>query len=168
MIWERSPTPLPTGRVAPVVEPSGPGLIDHLFAWAAMAPLILGAAAAWLTSGDVRSASMSLVIIWGGAILAFLAGVRRGLGLRTPGGLQIAMMLWVFGLAIGSMVALRPMTSLVFLIVGFSSLGLADRVAAARAQTPLVFAALPPVQMAVGALSLGAVAVRLMTVGLSP
>jgi hypothetical protein len=146
-------------------EPARAGLIDHVLAWAAMAPLVLGAAAAWLTRGDMQSVAMSLVIIWGGAILAFLAGVRRGLSFRTPGGAQagqIAMMLWIFALAFGSMIALRPLTSLALLMMGFVSLGFAARAAAARAQTPLFFARLRPGQMTVAALSLGAVAARLL------
>ncbi len=166
MIWERAPTPPSSDRSLDVVESARPSLLDQGLAWGAMAPLIAGASAAWLTRGDFRAAAMSLVIIWGGAILAFLAGVRRGLSFRTPGGpqaAQIIVMLWTFVLAIGSMIALRPLTSLSLLIVGFASLGLIARVSAARVQTPLAFASIRPAQMAVATLCLAAVALRLLT-----
>ncbi len=165
MIWERLPSTQPSGRPVTVVDAAHASVLDQLLAWAAMTPLVLGAVAAWLTAGDIQSAAMSLVIIWGGAVLAFLAGVGRGLSFRTPGGAswsQIAMMLWTFTLAVGSMIALRPLTSLALLIVGFTSIGLSARILAAREQTPPFFASLRPGQMTVAVLSLCAVAARLL------
>jgi len=95
--------------------------LDPLLAWAAVAPLAVGAGAAWLAPGAWRATAMSLTLIWGGAILAYQAGVRRGLGTsRLPA-------LWLFILAVGSMVALEPLTSLALLILGYVSLAVIVR-----------------------------------------
>jgi hypothetical protein len=153
-------------RVLEVREAPEGRALDRVLGWAAMLPLVACALAAWLTAGSFQAAAMSLSIIWGGAVLAFLAGVRRGLSFRTPGGAgwtQIAFMLWIFGLAFASMIALQPLTSLGLLILGYASLALAARGAALREEVPTFFAGLRPAQMSAAALSLCAVAARLMS-----
>lgn len=101
------------------------GRLDRLLGWGAVAPLAAGALCAWLASGNWRAAAMSVTIIWGGAVLAFQAGVGRGLALgrgAAPSARRLALMLWLFGLAAGSMITLQPLTSLGLLIAGYLSL----------------------------------------------
>jgi hypothetical protein len=162
---ERTPSVAQTGRASEVRETPEGHLLDRVLGWGALAPLICCALGAWLTAGSVRSVVMSLAIIWGGAVLAFLAGVRRGLGVRTPAGArsgQIAFMLWTFALAFGSMIALQPLTSLGLLILGYAGMALAARSAALREEIPVFLVGARPGQMSVAMLSLCAVAARLM------
>jgi hypothetical protein len=167
VFWERLPATVPAHPRLPAAETARLGLFDRLLGWGAMAPLALGATAAWLTAGDVRSVAMSLEIIWAGAVLAFLAGVGRGASLGMSGvarRTRIAIMLWTFGLAIGSMLALRPLTSLTLLIAGFVSLGLEAWFSSARGEPSRATDFVGIGQVVVGAVSLCAVAARLMTV----
>jgi hypothetical protein len=101
-----------------------------------------------------------LTAIWGDAVLAFLAGIRRGLSSRTPGGVdfaQMATMLWLFPLALAALVSPRPILSLGLLIVGYASIAVLDPAAAARREAPLFFRRLRPGQMLVPVIGLGAV-----------
>jgi hypothetical protein len=128
---------------------TAPAWLDPLLAWGAVTPLAVGAGAAWLAPGAWRATAMSLTLVWGGAILAYQAGVRRGLAgdtSRLPA-------LWLFILAVGSMVALEPLTSLALLILGYVSLAVIVR--RARSANPGVGQTL----LALGAL--GLVAARL-------
>ena len=43
-----------------------------------------GGAAAWLLAPPLAARAVDLTVLWGGTILAFLAGVRRGLSFLTP------------------------------------------------------------------------------------
>lgn len=168
MFWERMPLAPSSGRALGVREAAEGHLLDRVLGWGATAPLAACAAAAWLSAGSIRAVVMSLAIIWGGAVLVFLAGVRRGLGVGVPGGLrssQIVFMLWTFALAFGSMIALQPLTSLGLLILGFAGMALWGRAAALREEVPISFAGLRPAQMSLAALSLCAVAARLMWQG---
>jgi hypothetical protein len=72
-----------------------------------MVPLVLGAVAAWALAPNLARSTIMLTRIWGGAILAFLSGVRRGFSFRTSGGAQpaqIATMMGLFVLALASLV----------------------------------------------------------------
>ena len=98
------------------------------------------------------------LVRWGAAILAFLAGVRRGLSFRTPGGerpAQIMTVIYLYLLAIGALLVPLPM-ALALLVMGFVSLGILDPGAARRQEAPLFFARLRPLQMAVPVCSLAA------------
>jgi len=97
--------------------------LDPLLGWSAVAPLALGAGVAWLAPGAWRATAMSLTLVWAGAILAYQAGVRRGLAGET----SRLPALWLFVLAVGSMVALEPLTSLAILIFGYVSLAMIAR-----------------------------------------
>ena len=55
-----------------------------------MLPFVAGAIASWLSAGVLRSAIVTLFVVWAGCILAFLSGVRRGLSFRTDGGPTLA------------------------------------------------------------------------------
>jgi hypothetical protein len=127
-----------------------PAWFDPLLAWSAVAPLALGAGAAWLAPGAWRATAMSLTLVWAGAILAYQAGVRRGLAGET----SRLPALWLFVLAVGSMVALEPLTSLAILILGYVSLAMIVR--RTRSSGPTITQTL----LALGAL--GLVAARLV------
>jgi hypothetical protein len=141
-----------------------------LLGGAAMAPFPVGAALA-VAGGSTGAAAATLTVLWGGAILAFLAGVRRGVSFRTPGGLglaELALMLWLYLLAAGALAVIAlalgtpslPPVAIAagLLAAGFATILVADPVAAARGTMPLHFARLRPVQMAVPTLSLALIA----------
>ena len=159
------PTVPRSGGVLGVQESAERHLLDRVLGWGAIAPLVACAGVAWVTYGSIRAVAMSLAIIWGGAILVFLAGVRRGLGFRAPDGVssrQTVFILWTFALAFGSMIALQPLTSLGLLILGYAGMALSARGAALREEVPVFFAGFRPAQMSVAMLSLCVVAARLM------
>jgi hypothetical protein len=146
-------------------SPQAP-LLGLVFGWIAMLPFAFGAVASWALP-DSRHA-VAATITWGGAILAFLAGVRRGLSFRTPGGedsAQIATMLALFLLALGALSAARPVVSVVLLLIGYAAIAILDPIAAAHRQAPLFFAHLRPAQMLVPIGGLAAILCRLLLRG---
>jgi hypothetical protein len=139
--------------------------LGKIFGWAAMLPFADGAIAVWLLPD--AAPAVALTILWGGAVLLFLAGVRRGLSFRTPGGedaAQIATMLGWFLLALAALVSPLPAALLVLLIAGYVSAAVLDPLAARRREAPLFFARLRPVQMLVPIASLGAVLLHLLLI----
>ena len=136
-----------------------------------MLPFAAGAAAAWLTTGELRRVAMLLTVLWAGAILAFLSGVRRGLSFRTGGGptvAQVATMLVLFVLALGALAAADfdlMIVAVVLLLVGFAALLVLDPIAARRGEAPLFFARLRPPQIAIAVVSLAALLARLALAG---
>jgi hypothetical protein len=93
-----------------------------------------------------------------GAILCFLAGVRRGTSFYTPGGAQpaeIGMFLGLFGAGFVGLTA-PDRLALAAEALGFASLAAADPVAARRGRAPRFFAHLRPPQMLLAALGLAA------------
>lgn len=138
-------------------------LLSVIFGWGPMIPFAIGAIAVWALQNDALA--VRLTIIWGGAILAFLSGVRRGLSFRTPGGpavQQIVTMLWLFLLALGALASPWPLISVILLLAGYGSIAILDPKAAERAEAPLFFARLRPTQMLVPILSLCAIGIRLL------
>ena len=127
-----------------------------------MLPFVAGAAAVWLSTGPIRLEIITTTVLWAGSILAFLAGVRRGLSFRTQGGptvAQIATMFVLFVLALGALATLVHgwlLSSLILLLVGFATLLALDPVAAARGEAPEFFARLRPPQIAIAVASLAA------------
>ncbi len=129
-----------------------------------MVPLIMGAVAAWALAPNLGRSAIMLTLIWGGAILAFLSGVRRGLSFRTPGGAQpaqIVTMMGLFMLALASLVVGNLVARTVLLIIGFAAVAVLDPIAALDAETPPFFARLRPMQMAIAVISLIGVLIRL-------
>ena len=126
--------------------------LSVLLAGAGVAPFALLTAGLWLSPPEYGPAWLGWLVDWGGAILAFLAGVRRGLAFRTPGGerpLQIATVVWLYVLAALALVWPHNVWRIGFLLAGYASLAIADPLAARRQEAPLFFTRLRPVQMLV-------------------
>ncbi len=142
--------------------------LSVLLGYGPMLPLVLGAAGAWLLAGPLRSADIQLTLLFAATILAFLAGVRRGLSFRTAGGptaAQIGTMLALFILALASLACLlraRLLSAAVLLAVGFTVTAALDPIAARTGEAPLFFARLRPTQMPIAAASLVAIAAALL------
>ncbi len=131
---------------------------------AAMVPFVLLAAALWLAPGGWQPVAFRLLVYWGTSVLGFLAGVRRGLSFRTPGGdrpAPIVTMLWLFCLAFAALAVPWKPAAVALLLTGYASLAVMDPAAARRQEAPLFFARLRPLQMLVPILCLGAAFLRL-------
>ncbi len=131
---------------------------DALLGYGALAPLVCGDL--WVIAGLPWSPVVGyLTVIWGGAILCFLGGVRRGLSFDTPGGAawgEVAAMLWLFalGAAALALAAGWPVPAIGLLIVGYASLGVADWRAARVREAPIFFGRLRPAQAVIAVASL--------------
>jgi hypothetical protein len=126
-------------------------------AYAAMAPIAAGAVAFFVLHGDAAALSLRLTLDWAGAIVCFLAGVRRGLSFRQPGGpllSELATMLWLFALGFASLAVPWAPIALALQILGFATLAISDPIAARRAEAPRYFARLRPPQMTIPLVSL--------------
>ena len=133
-----------------------------------MLPFVAGAVAAWTTVAALRNEAILLTLLWAASILAFLAGVRRGLSFRTEGGpapAQIATMFCVFVLALGAVIAAAhdvSGTAATLLLIGFSALWVLDPIAARAGQAPLFFRRLRPPQLAIAVASLAALLANML------
>lgn len=139
------------GRSFLVTEPAHASPLSLLLGFSAMLPIAAGALLAWLPF-PFGSLAETGAVLWAGAVLCFLAGVRRGVSFRTPGGprvTQIATMLWLFLLGVGALATLPLGVARVLLLVDYVSLAVLDPRAARRDEAPLFFAQLRPVQMAI-------------------
>ncbi len=139
------------GRSFAVREPAHTPPLSLLLAFSAMLPIAAGALLAWLPF-PFGPLAESGAVLWAGAILCFLAGLRRGVSFRTPGGpkvAQIATMLWLFVLGVGALATLTLGVARVLLLLGYVSLAVLDPLAARRGEAPLFFERLRPVQMAI-------------------
>ncbi|TFF25025.1 DUF3429 family protein [Jiella endophytica] len=142
-------------RTITAAEPAEPPPVGALLAFAAMLPIAAGAIYLWLGGEAQAFLSVNLTLLWGAAILAFLAGVRRGVSFRQPGGptlSQLVAMLWLFGLGFAAIVETvwaYTLTATALEIVGFLSLAVLDPIAARNGEAPLFFASLRPIQMAI-------------------
>ncbi len=142
-------------RTLTVEEPAETPPMGIFFATIAMLPLVIGVLAIWFAPDAQSFLAFNLTLFWGAAILMFLAGVRRGVSFRTPGGphvTQVAMMLWLYVVGFASLVATiwaYPMTAAALQLAGYVSLAVLDPLAARNGDAPLFFARLRPVQMAI-------------------
>ena len=129
--------------------------LSLFLAYVAMLPVAAGAAGAVAA----RSAMAArLTTTWAGAVLCFLAGVRRGLAFRQPGGStvgQVASMFSFFVLGAGSLLSPWRVPALVLLLLGYGSEIMLDPAAARRGEAPRYFARLRPVQLLIPLGSLG-------------
>ena len=124
--------------------------LGALLGYGAMLPLAAGSIGVWLLPAPWTALLLRCTLIWGGAILAFLAGVRRGLSFRTEGGptaAQLLGMLWLFALALAALLAPWPTLSCALLLVGYASVAILDLPAAHDGEAPSFFARLRPPQM---------------------
>lgn len=116
----------------------------------------------WLVPQVPRKLLTNLSIVYGSALLCFLAGVRRGLSFRTAGGptpIQIATMLWLFilgGTALALMLAQARAYSLALLLIGFTSVMMLDTTATSRGEVPPFFGRLRLGQMPIALAAYGA------------
>ena len=134
-------------------------VLGLLMGGAAMVPFVLLVGALWASPAAWSAAWLGWLVDWGGPILAFLAGVRRGLSFRTPGGeraAQIVTTVWLYVLA--ALALMWPVAAwrVGFLLAGYASLAVMDPLAARRQEAPLFFARLRPLQMLVPLICLGA------------
>ena len=136
-----------------------------LLAYAAMVPIVGGAVACLVVTGATAGVAVHLTIIWSGAVLCFLSGVRRGLSFRQEGGpllSQLATMLWLFVLGAGSLLSPFALASLVMQLLGYSTMAIYDPRAAQDGEAPRYFQRLRPVQMLIPIVSLIVVIVRVL------
>lgn len=151
----------PTREIDVIEHPEVP-VLSIVLGYGPMLPFVFGAIATWSLTGVWRGEAILLTVVWAAAILAFLAGVRRGLSFRTEGGpaaMQIATMFVLFVLALASLVAVVhavAVYAVVFVLVGYVAIMILDPIAARKGQAPLFFARLRPAQIAIAVLSLGA------------
>lgn len=131
--------------------------LSLVLGYGATVPVVLGAVGLWFADGQVAGAVVDGVILWSAIILAFLAGVRRGLSFRTPGGptlMQMAVMGGLFAVALAAFVLPWDRPVLILLILAYASLAVLDPWAASRGEAPLFFTRLRPIQMPIFALAL--------------
>ncbi len=135
--------------------------LDLILGVSALVPLFGAAVDVWLTASDVSFIS-SLAMLWSGALLAFFAGVRRGLTFSEAGGarpFELISMLWLFVMGAATVILESAATA----VVGFMSVGVLDVVAARAEEAPPYFRLFRPVQMAFASLCLCAIVVRELT-----
>ncbi len=120
-----------------------------ILGWGAMLPFALCSAGAWLLDTQIADAARAAAHLWGGALLLFFSGVRRGLSFRTKGGPTMSQMLTFAGLfCIGLTVLLVPVSwGLGLITLTFAALAVADVHAAQHGEAPLYFTRLRPWQM---------------------
>lgn len=134
-----------------------PPPLSLFLAYAAVVPIPIAALLSLMTDFTVSLWLARLTVVWSGAVLCFLAGVRRGLSFRQEGGAtfgQLAAMLWLF--LLGALALLLPwrVPALVLLLVGYASLALLDPMASHRGEAPRYFVHLRPLQMLIPVLGL--------------
>ena len=145
-----------TSRVHTVADRRETPGLSLVLGYAAMAPLAAAAVLVWVIPAEA-AAIRGLAILWGALILAFLAGVRRGVSFRTEGGpapLQLLIMGWLFALALAALLAPWPAASLGLLTAGYATLLFADQPAAQAGRLPLFMARLRPPQMTIAVIAL--------------
>lgn len=131
--------------------------VSLVLAYAAMVPIVAGTLACLMLHAPASAIVCHLTVMWAGAVLCFLAGVRRGLSFRQAGGptmAQLATMLWLFVLGAGSLLSPWVIASLALQLLGYATMAVFDPVAARRHEAPRYFQRLRPAQMLVPLVSL--------------
>ena len=126
---------------------------DLLLGTSALVPLVACAALTWLAPSTAQPLVRTLAVIWAASLLAFFAGVRRGLTFSEAGGgrpSELATMLATFGLGVISLVLLSPALA----AVGLGGVGLLDAAAARRREAPGYFVVFRPPQMLAAVIAL--------------
>lgn len=137
-----------------------------LFGFGPMVPFAAAAIGAFVLPPPWPTIATRLAILWGGLILAFVAGVRRGYGFGNPHASTphaIGAMLLYFvpaGLALVSASLDLPTAALGLLMLGFALVIVFDRRAALAGDAPDYFARLRGPQMAIALVSLAILLLR--------
>jgi uncharacterized protein DUF3429 len=124
---------------------------------AGVIPIAVGTGASLVLPSGASRAVERLTCRWAGALLCFLAGVRRGLSFREESGPtagQLGTAFWLFLSGAGALFLPGRILPLLLLLLGFGSEVVLDPMAARRREAPRYFARLRPVQLAVPILSL--------------
>jgi len=133
---------------------------DTALGLAAIIPILACAALAQLAPTTVPMlAARGGAVIWSACLLAFFAGVRRGLTFSEAAGArlgELATMLSLFVLAVVTLVANSPAVA----AFGLACVGLLDARAARRGEVPRYFRALRLPQMAICAAALILIQIR--------
>lgn len=126
-----------------------------------MLPLPLLGIAAWSTNGWLAALLVSVGQLWAGALLVFIAGVRRGLGLAADDARphQLATMLGLFVLGLAGLAA-PWVYGFGALLIGYAAVAILDPRAAKRGEAPRHFARLRPAQMAIALVGLATLMAR--------
>jgi hypothetical protein len=135
-----------------VRDPEHTPWLGRLLGYGAMLPLVVAAAGVWFLEPEPGALVLHLAVVWGASLLAFFAGVRRGVSFRTEGGptrAQLAGMIWLFTLAVAALVIPASVPALVVIFAGFASLITLDAKAARTGEAPRYFRRLRPPQMTV-------------------
>lgn len=120
-----------------------------------MLPLPLLGIAAWSTTGWLAALLVSTGQLWASAILIFIAGVRRGLGLAAEDARphQLATMLGLFLLGLAGL-ATPWVYAFGALALGYAAIAILDPRAARQGEVPRHFARLRPPQMVIALVGL--------------
>ena len=151
---------MPPDRTLELTERPEVPWVSIVLGYGPMLPFFFGAAASWVFAGAYRAEAVLSTIVWAGSILAFLAGVRRGLSFRTEGGPAIAQIVTMFCLYVLALVSLIAgvhgylAIAVGSLLIGFAAMQVLDPIAARNGQAPLFFSRLRPPQLAIAGVSL--------------
>ncbi len=132
---------------------------DLLLGSSAVVPIVAAAILVWFVPAGPAALVRELVVIWSGALLAFFAGVRRGLTFSEAGGGhvgELATMLGFFVFGVAAIVLLSPIVA----AVGLAAVGALDAWSGRRSESPRYFSVFRPPQMALAVLALVAVQIR--------
>ena len=136
------------------------GPLGVILGYGPILPMVAAAILAWLAVTPWSALAVTLARLWGAAILAFVAGVRRGTSFYTPGGpamAELAAALGFFAIAFGAL--LLPIgAAQLLLAVGYAAIALVDGRAAGEGYVPRYFAVLRPTQMLLAAAAFMAMA----------
>jgi hypothetical protein len=151
-----------------VLNPPPAPLSSLIFGFGPMAPFVAAGVGAWTMAPPWPALAARLAILWGGIVLVFIAGVRRGYGFGNAAASttrEIATMLVYFTLGALALafLAIGWLTpALALLILGYILTGIFDRRAARTHDAPPYFALLRPLQCAMAVASLAALSPRLV------
>ena len=132
---------------------------DLLLGSSALVPILACAVVDWLAPAAPRLLVRTVAVIWAASLLAFFAGVRRGLTFSEAGGgraSELATMLALFALGVASLLLVSPAMA----AAGLAAVGVLDAVAARRREAPGYFVAFRPPQMLAGVAALVLVQMR--------
>ena len=141
--------------------------LSLVFGYGPVAPFVAAALGAWSLSAPWPGLLTQLAVIWGGIILVFVAGVRRGYGFGDPGASTVraiaTMLVYVVlgGLSLVFATIDLTVIALWVQVAGFIVVPLFDRNAAFTGDAPAYFARLRPPQMTIVVAALAALIARL-------